>query len=64
MLLFSCGWPRMPQVVIIVSLKYLGKEEVRNKFVFLYEDKHQSFLKADTIVFDGPSKACLKYTKQ
>ena len=54
----------MHQVVIIVSLQYLGKEEVRDKFVFLYEDKHQSFLKADTIAFDGPSQACLKYPKQ
>ena len=61
--MFWCGWPAMPQVVIIVSLKYLGKEEVRDKFAFLYEDKHQS-LKADTIVFDGPSQACLKYPKQ
>ena len=62
--MFWNGWPGMPQVIVIVRLQYLRKEEVRDKFVFLYEDKHQSFLKADTIVFDGHSQACLKYPKQ
>ena len=34
------------------------------KYDFLYEDKHQSFLQADSIVFTGHSHTCTKYPKQ
>ena len=41
-----------------VSLK-----EVRDKYDFLLEDKHESFLQASSIVFTDHSKACPNYPK-
>ena len=35
----------MPKVPKVTKLQNLGKKEVRHKFNFLHEDKHQSFLK-------------------
>ena len=46
----------MPKVPKVTSLQILGKKEVRDQFIFLHEDKHQSFLEADTIVFGGHSQ--------
>ena len=63
-LLFWCGWPGMPKVPKVTKLQNLGKKEVRHKFNFLHEDKNQSFLEADTIVFGGHNQACPKYPKQ
>ena len=54
----------MPKVPKVTKLQNLGKKEVRHKFNFLHEDKNQSFLEADTIVFGGLDKACSKYPKQ
>ena len=48
----------------VTSLQNLGKKVVREKFIFLHEDKHQRFLEADTIVFGGHSQACPQYPKQ
>ena len=62
--MFWCGWPGMPQVHKITSLQYLGKKEMRDKFNFLHEDKHENFLEADTIVIGSHSQACAKYPKQ
>ena len=62
--MFWCGWPGMPKVPKVTKLQNLGKKEVRHKFNFLHEDKNQSFLEADTIVFGGHDKACPKYPKQ
>ena len=33
---------------------------MRDKFDFLRDDKHKSFLQSDTIVFGGHSQACPK----
>ena len=63
-LLFWCGWPGMPKVPKVTKLQNLGKKEVRHKFNFLHEDKNQSFLEADTMVFSGHNQACPKYPKQ
>ena len=54
----------MPRIPNVTSLQNLGKKEVREKFIFLHEDKHQHFLEADTIVFGGHSQASPKYRKQ
>ena len=62
--MFWGGWPGMPRVPNVTSLQNLGKKEVREKFIFLHEDKHQRFLEADIIVFGGHSQACPKYLKQ
>ena len=64
MILFWCGWPGMHKVPIVTSLQNLGKNQIRDKFIFLHEDKHQSFLEADTIAFGDHSQACPKYPKQ
>ena len=47
----------MPNVPKITSLQYLSNisKKVRDEFDFLHEDKHQSFLQADTIFFVGHS---------
>ena len=62
--MFWCGWPGMPKVPKVTSLQNLGKKEIRDKFNFLHEDKHQSFLETDIIVFGGHSQTCPKYPKQ
>ena len=54
----------MPKVPKVTKLQNLGKKEVRHKFNFLHEDKNESFLEADTIVYDGHDQACPKYPKQ
>ena len=54
----------MPKVPKVTKSRNLGKKEVRHKFNFLHEDKTQSFLEADTIVFGGHNQACPKYPKQ
>ena len=54
----------MPKVPKVTKLQNLGKKEVRHKFNFLHEDKNQSFLEADTIVFGGHNQTCPKYPKQ
>ena len=54
----------MPKVPKVTKLQNFGKKEVRHKFNFLYEDKNQSFLEADTILFGGHGKSCPKYPKQ
>ena len=54
----------MPKVPKVTKLQNLGKKEVRHKSNFLHEDKNQSFLEADTIVFGGHSQAYPKYPKQ
>ena len=58
------GRPDMPKVPKVTKSRNLGKKEVRHKFNFLHEDKTQSFLEADTIVFGGHNQACPKYPKQ
>ena len=45
-----------------ISWQYF-KKEVRDKFHFLYEDKHQMFLQVNTIVFIDHDIACSKYPK-
>ena len=62
--MFWCGWSSMSKVPKVTKLQNLGKKEVRHKFNFLHEDKNQSFLEADTIVFDGHNYACPKFQKQ
>ena len=54
----------MPKVPKVTKLQNLGKKEVRHKFNFLHEDKNQSFLEADIIVFGSHNQACRKYQKQ
>ena len=54
----------MPKVPKVTKLQNLGKKEVRHKFNFLHEDKNQSFLEADTIIFGSHNQACPKYPKQ
>ena len=54
----------MPNVPKVTSLQNLGNKEITDKFNFLHEDKHQSFLEADSIVFGDHSQACPKYTKK
>ena len=61
--MFWYGWPVMPKVPKVTKMQNLGKKQVRHKFNILYEDKNQSFLEADTIVFGGDDKACPKYPK-
>ena len=43
----------------VISLKYF-KKEGWDKFDFLHEDNHQSFLQARSTVFTGHSHACPK----
>ena len=38
-----------------VIFQQYSKKEVRDKLDFLYEDKHQSFLQADTVFFGDHS---------
>ena len=47
---------------ITISQQYL-KKEMKDKFDFLHEDKHQSFQQADIIVFGGHSQAWPKYPR-
>ena len=54
----------MPTVPKVTKSQNLGTKEVRHKFNFLHEDKNQSFLKADTIVFGCHDQTCSKYPKQ
>ena len=54
----------MPKVPKVTKLQNLGKKEVRHKFNFLHEDKNQSFLEADTMVFSGPNQTFPKYPKK
>ena len=42
----------------------LGEKQVRHESNILHEDKNQSFLEADTIVFGGHNQTCPKYSKQ
>ena len=56
-LLFWCEWPSMPKVPKVTKLQNLGKKEVRHEFNFLHEDKNESFLEPDTIVFGGHYQA-------
>ena len=44
--------------------KILGKNRLRHESNILHEDKNQSFLEADTIVFGGHNQTCSKYPKQ
>ena len=46
-----------------ISLQYL-KKELRNEDNCLHEDKHQSFLQVDTIIFGACGQTCPKYPKQ
>ena len=39
------------------------KKEGRDKYDFLPEDKNQSFLQADSTVFNGSSQVCPKFQK-
>ena len=48
----------MPKVPKVTKLQNLWKKEVRHKFNFLHEDKNQSFVEADTLVFGGHDQAC------
>ena len=45
-----------------ISSQYF-KKEVRDKYDFLHEDKHQSILQAGSIVFTSHSQTCPKYPK-
>ena len=36
---------------------------MKDKHGFIHQDKHQSFLHADSIVFTGHSQTCRKYQK-
>ena len=56
--------PGMPKVPKVTKLQNLRKKEVRHKFSFLHEDKNQSFLEADAIVFGGHNQVYPKYPKQ
>ena len=46
-----------------ISWQYFKKKMRDDEFDFWYEYKHQSFLQADTIIFDGHSQSCRKYQK-
>ena len=48
----------------ISSCKILGKNRLRHESNILHEDKNQSFLEADTIVFGDHNQTCPKYPKQ
>ena len=54
----------MPKVPKITSLQYLGNREVRDKFIFLHEDKHQRLFEGDTLAFGGHSQAFPERPKQ
>ena len=45
-----------------MPLQYL-KKKVRDEVDFLHADKHQSFLKGDTIIIDGHNQASSKCSK-
>ena len=62
--MFWCGWSSMSKAPKVKKLQNLGKKEVRHKFNFLHEDKNQSFLETDAIVFGSHNQACPKYPKQ
>ena len=46
-----------------ISLQYLQKD-VGDKVVFLHADKHKSFLKIDTMIFDGEDQTFPKFQKE
>ena len=54
----------MLKVPKVTKWQNLGKKEVRHKFNVLLEEKHQTFLEADTIAFGVHNQACPKYPKQ
>ena len=43
-----------------ISLQYL-KPQISDEVNFLHVDKHQSFLKVDTIFFHGLGEICANY---
>ena len=47
---------------VAILLEYL-KKEVSDKVSFLHKDKHESYLKIDTMIFDGDDERFIKFPK-
>ena len=53
---FRCVWPGMAKLSKIISFLFLCdnlRKKWLMKLIFLYADKHESFLQIDTLIFDG-----------